>query len=1041
MPSLNSNHNLFGYISSESTNQFIHIIAANQEKSLIGVVGKMLFFDTIIDDDIYRAIGTATSIITRNTLLTQRFSTIIAKGNSNSTQNQADTRELAFIIQAVFKKTEEGWEQANAYLDTSPITSTPVFLLDETVVRELTHGSDTAYIGYFRGLNTPLPINTPDFGGGRGAYHSGVVGKSGSGKDLALDTPIPTVNGWKTMGTLKTGDQVFNENYKPVLITHVHDIITNSTCYKVTFSDGSSLIAGGGHLWTFITKDEENINLTTDEQNSIYETLKQLDDENGLNNDLFVTNEEHLLSFIAPSIKEKNDFSHLIALAKDHEQYNVNLFLNALAHTGSATRVSEHEYSRVWTTQEAYALQDSKEFFLPENTSGTRNINFTRRKTAHTSEDYYTLGKKISSSNTMINVATTPALKALFTEVMVHNDLTLDHLTEDRTNREQLLLGLLQSADHIEGSTVRYPTSNEKHAQSVQSLAISLGYDTKIIHAEPELWVVKIYAKNTDHTRRKVVSIEKVPTVPTRCITVDGDSSLYLAGFSYIPTHNTAGYSFTMSTYMRHEQHALIVVDPQGQWANENGFVFSPQEFAKGLGRDVQILRIAEEVKLPANEELLSRLIAQTNAWSRFRRMGKENAELLSDEVASLILRKDLDTDTKSLMTDVFASIARSNRTLSRIYADDKRREAFKEELCLLCDIPLNEDSDEEEEPLSTKELEDIQNTWTSILKVFRPLLNLFANKNLDGKRRRSLSGTSGFLTDILKVRTEYSAPAPYVVIDMSPDVKAHARQALNVKDDELAMKSLLDNSSIKALILQVLFSEIKKASEAAFAKSGGNLNTQIIFDEAWRYAPESSSDPIITELSEMLEGFAFDTRKFGVGWTYILQLPTELKKGIWSQLSYVYATQGLVGPDLKLLEERYSDSSQTDIYKGFIPPSSTQVYPLMIIGSISPLIFTTAPSFLNIFNTAEEFLESNHEWIDKITKSRGLPKLTASRLSLSKRHDTKKKTLSNETRNYKIGKTFETSKPQVSENLLTITNKKDKGSSNAENDDLEMPF
>ena len=42
------------------------------------------------------------------------------------------------------------------------------------------------------------------------------------------------------------------------------------------------------------------------------------------------------------------------------------------------------------------------------------------------------------------------------------------------------------------------------------------------------------------HTRRAIVDVVEVPTVPTRCIGVDAPSHLFLAGRSMIPTHNTA---------------------------------------------------------------------------------------------------------------------------------------------------------------------------------------------------------------------------------------------------------------------------------------------------------------------------------------------------------------------------------------------------------------------------------------------------------------------------------------------------------------------
>lgn len=667
----------FGYVAPQSTNQFINFIAADQQDQLLSVVGKMMYFDTRIEERTYRAIGTVTDIRTENNLFNPAINSLVAQGNYNS-EISKDIRLSSFITQAVFVKddTATEWSQSAAYLPTSPDTHATVHLLDEEILEEMTAGLVLPAIGTFRGLNLPLPINTPDFGGNRGAYHSGILGKSGSGK--------------------------------------------------------------------------------------------------------------------------------------------------------------------------------------------------------------------------------------------------------------------------------------------------------------------------------------------------------------------TAGYTFVLSTYMRHEQHAIVVIDPQGQWSNENGFIFSPQKFAESLGREVKVIRIAEEVKLPKDPELLGRLIEQMKAWTRLRRMGAENQAIFSQEVAERIVRENLNEEPRKVMSKVFLAVANSQAAMRRIYADEKLREVFKLELWALAGYE-DTSRDDYEEP-SAEDLEDIEASWESILKVFQPLLNLFSTTNLHGEKRHALGGDKGILSEIFQVRKEGGKPAPYVVIDMSPDVKTHAKKALNKNDVESHMAAMLDKEAVKALILQVLFQEIKKASETAFALTGGNLNTQIVFDEAWRFAPEGKAIPEIEELATMLEGFAFDTRKFGIGWTYILQSPSDLKRGIWSQLTYIYAAYGLVGGDIKVLEERYSDLSQTEIYKGFISPASTGVYPMMIIGSISPLIFTNAPTFLNMFTDAQQFIDANRKWINGITTVRGLSNITASVVDPKQmKHVTRVRTTNVETKSYRVGKNYETSEPQSVVNKVALEIKTD--------DEFDTPF
>lgn len=71
-----------------------------------------------------------------------------------------------------------------------------------------------------------------------------------AGKALPLDTPIATPDGYKTMGELKVDDYVFDENGNPTRVTSVSDIFHNNDCYKITFDDGASVIADADHLWS-----------------------------------------------------------------------------------------------------------------------------------------------------------------------------------------------------------------------------------------------------------------------------------------------------------------------------------------------------------------------------------------------------------------------------------------------------------------------------------------------------------------------------------------------------------------------------------------------------------------------------------------------------------------------------------------------------------------------------------------------------------------------------------------------------------------------
>lgn len=67
---------------------------------------------------------------------------------------------------------------------------------------------------------------------------------------LSLDTPLPTPDGWTTMGFVQSGDWLLDEKGRPVQVVGTSPIHLHRECYRVTFDDGSFIIADGEHKWT-----------------------------------------------------------------------------------------------------------------------------------------------------------------------------------------------------------------------------------------------------------------------------------------------------------------------------------------------------------------------------------------------------------------------------------------------------------------------------------------------------------------------------------------------------------------------------------------------------------------------------------------------------------------------------------------------------------------------------------------------------------------------------------------------------------------------
>src|SRR5208282_6896729 len=84
--------------------------------------------------------------------------------------------------------------------------------------------------------------------------HVLIAGATGSGKALALDTPIPTPRGWTTMGEVQPGDEVFDESGQPCTVTAATPVMLGRPCYEVEFSDGTVIVADAAHQWLTETR-------------------------------------------------------------------------------------------------------------------------------------------------------------------------------------------------------------------------------------------------------------------------------------------------------------------------------------------------------------------------------------------------------------------------------------------------------------------------------------------------------------------------------------------------------------------------------------------------------------------------------------------------------------------------------------------------------------------------------------------------------------------------------------------------------------------
>ena len=363
------------------------------------------------------------------------------------------------------------------------------------------------------------------------------------GKALAVTTPIPTPEGFKTMGELQIGDKVFDERGEICNVVAVSEIFWNHDCYKLTFSDGAEIVADSEHLWQV--------------QESEYG--KEIGER-------VINTEEISRNF---KIGDRNRYAIPVAKA-------LNLPEKVLPIDGYSLGA--------WLGD---GTADSARITLHEN-----DIEIARQYLAHSRHD----------------TPLEPAVKSFHTRLHELNLLKNKHIPKiylraSYAQRLELLRGILDTDGTISRLgyceiTQKSKTLAEDIFELLQTLGLKptfkikksictnsptcaestnyritfLAYDdTPVFRLQRKLARQKSRAgcRITETERRRIVNVEKVASVPTKCIAVNSPNHLYLAGRNFIPTHNSTILLAVIGRFAQLDPCAMMIIQPTLEMAQD----------------------------------------------------------------------------------------------------------------------------------------------------------------------------------------------------------------------------------------------------------------------------------------------------------------------------------------------------------------------------------------------------------------------------------------------------------------------------------------
>jgi len=347
-------------------------------------------------------------------------------------------------------------------------------------------------------------------------------GHDNTGKALCLNTPLPTPTGWTTMGDIKIGDYLFDENGRLCSVINATAVQYNKKCYKVIFSNSEEIICCEDHLWEIQTIDKFKKVLSVKEMvvGGIKKAFKQK------------TLSKYTISLPSP-IKMPSRINFII------NPYTLGVWLGDGMSRGNRFATSEIDMEEMVKN----ICEDGHPARGVKQKDGKCEIQITGADTYFSTR-----------------------LKCL--NLIKNKHVPVEYLRASVDERLALLQGLMDTDGSVDKKgQLEFCNQNEMIITGFKELLSSLGIKFSLTIKNPACNGIKTNKKafyisfscdldkfpvfrlkrkisrmsqtRTRGTSVQIVDIIPVKSVPVRCIEVDSKNHLFLCGKTMIPTHNS----------------------------------------------------------------------------------------------------------------------------------------------------------------------------------------------------------------------------------------------------------------------------------------------------------------------------------------------------------------------------------------------------------------------------------------------------------------------------------------------------------------------
>lgn len=375
-----------------------------------------------------------------------------------------------------------------------------------------------------------------------------IGGESGAGKALAVNTPIPTPDGWKTMGEIKVGDRVFGDDGKPCNVIATSGVMYEHECFELTFSDGIKVVADAGHQWLTMTYADRRAKLKrTDkyrkarrknrkskgkglrpyvsDRNRLHPTKSLPEPKPSAVTSADIASSLRVVSRQDAPINHSIHFTKPIKYPKAElpiDPYILGIWLgDGTSRYGEVTTADDFIVQEIVRLGYSVTKETAKYRWWIKNLQGKlRKLNLLQNK--HIPNQYLRASKSQRLS---------------LIQGLMDSDGTVDSSCAFTTTSKELCDGMLELLRSIGCS----PSCREGVAK-LHGKDCGIKYDISFTSKEPVFRLERKLNKQKRNVRfnhRFILDCKPVESVPVQCIQVDSANSCFLCSEGMIPTHNS----------------------------------------------------------------------------------------------------------------------------------------------------------------------------------------------------------------------------------------------------------------------------------------------------------------------------------------------------------------------------------------------------------------------------------------------------------------------------------------------------------------------